>query len=435
MCGGTAWGSAVTAVLKDCRLRSMDTFGVLGALLSALLGSVPVWWWAHGAAASALLGLIYYYLLKPLDWTKDLCDVGFEPRASRRSRSAVLREAQRRRRIGNLPPVYPNGWFAVLESSRLPCAGVEHVAALGQNLAVFRGETGTVHVLDAYCPHMGANMAEGGLVHGDCLRCPFHEWSFNGHDGKCSNVPYAQKVPDFARVKRWESMETNGYVFVWHHAEGEPPSWWPQPVASVVDGSWSFVGRNEFLVSCHIQEIPENGADVAHLNAVHGPGMMGLSALSRHLWTAQWSPGAEPHNQHSAVLQLDHEMVVLGKARLFKMSVRANQIGPGYVELFMETTFGPIVMLQSVTPVEPLLQKVVHRMYCPRFLVPYAKFVFYGECVMFERDVLVWNHKKFEDKPLLVKEDRQISRYRRWYSQFYSENSPKHSFQRETMEW
>ena len=48
----------------------------------------------------------------------------------------------------------------------------------------------------------------------------------------------------------------------------------------------------------------------------------------------------------------------------------------------MDTTLGPIVILQSVTPVEPLLQKVVHRMYCPPLLTPYAKFVLFGECIM-----------------------------------------------------
>lgn len=55
--------------------------------------------------------------------------------------------------------------------------------------------------------------------------------------------------------------------------------------------------------------------------------------------------------------------------------------------------------------------------------------------LQFERDVAIWNHKQFEDKPLLVKEDKMIARYRRWYSQFYSENSPKHTFQKETLEW
>ncbi|XP_034234039.1 cholesterol 7-desaturase isoform X2 [Thrips palmi] len=408
------------------------------------LPAVPAAWWTPAAAVAAVVAFLYYVLRVPVNWTKELCDVGFDPPdrglglgfglgASRRSRSAVMRQAQGKRRIGNLPPVFPNGWFSVLESSRLGRGAVEHVAALGQNLAVFRGDAGHVHVLDAYCPHMGANMAVGGRVHGDCLECPFHEWSFDGRDGSCSSVPYAQKVPDFARVRHWESFETNGFIFVWHHAEGDAPSWWPQPVAAIEDGSWAFVGRNEFLVSCHIQEIPENGADVAHLNAVHGPGMVGRG-LSRHLWDAQWTPGADDR-PHTATLKLNHQLDLFGKFRMLKMDVCANQIGPGYVEMSMETQFGPIIIVQSVTPVEPLLQKVIHRMYCPPLLVPYAKIVLYGECVMFERDVLVWNHKQFQDKPLLVKEDRLISRYRRWFSQFYSENSPKHAFRKETMEW
>lgn len=40
--------------------------------------------------------------------------------------------------LKNLPPVYPNGWFSLLESRKLENGQVEHVAALGQNFAVFR---------------------------------------------------------------------------------------------------------------------------------------------------------------------------------------------------------------------------------------------------------------------------------------------------------
>ena len=37
--------------------------------------------------------------------------------------------------------------------------------SLGRAFVVFRGETdGKVGVLDAYCPHMGANLAVGGKV-------------------------------------------------------------------------------------------------------------------------------------------------------------------------------------------------------------------------------------------------------------------------------
>ena len=63
----------------------------------------------------------------------------------------------------------------------------------GLQLAVFRDEHGTSHAIDAYCPHMGANLAVGGRVIGDCIECPFHGWKFRGHDGKCVSIPYADK--------------------------------------------------------------------------------------------------------------------------------------------------------------------------------------------------------------------------------------------------
>lgn len=42
------------------------------------------------------------------------------------------------RKVGKLPPVYPNGWFALLESSEIKKGQVKHVSALGENFAVFR---------------------------------------------------------------------------------------------------------------------------------------------------------------------------------------------------------------------------------------------------------------------------------------------------------
>lgn len=63
----------------------------------------------------------------------------------------------------------------------------------GQELVVFRDTKGLAHVLDAYCPHMGANLGVGGRVVGDCIECPFHGWKFRGHDGKCMEIPYSDK--------------------------------------------------------------------------------------------------------------------------------------------------------------------------------------------------------------------------------------------------
>ncbi|KAJ4449081.1 hypothetical protein ANN_00476 [Periplaneta americana] len=408
--------------------------------------------WMQILLVVLVLGVLYYYLVLPMNYVKNLSEVGYGhlldggvglAQLKGKTKREMVREVRRMRKIGNLPPVYPNGWFMLLESDNLGPGEVKHVAALGENFAVFRTQEGVVHVLDAYCPHLGANMAVGGAVRGDCLECPFHGWRFKGEDGKCTTVPYSEKVPDFAKVKRWTSYEVNKFIFVWYHAEGEEPNWRPSPIPQIESGEWKYRGRNEFLINSHIEEIPENGGDVAHLNAIHAPNVMAGSDLrfierlvfsfARHVWSAQWQPCADAPYQ--ATMHLHHEVRLFNKVPVVNMDVRAEQIGPAYVELHLKSSFGTMTILQTVTPVEPLLQKLVHRIYCPPLLSLFATFTLYAESIMVERDIMVWNHKKYIDKPLLVKEDHSIRRHRRWYSQFYSENSPQFSFQKDNMDW
>ena len=75
----------------------------------------------------------------------------------------------------------PNAWFRVLDSSDVAPGEVKEAEVAGQQFAVFRGaDDHKVHVLDAYCPHLGAHFAHGGSVVGNTLKCPFHNWQFNG---------------------------------------------------------------------------------------------------------------------------------------------------------------------------------------------------------------------------------------------------------------
>ncbi|XP_071519486.1 cholesterol 7-desaturase nvd [Panulirus ornatus] len=398
------------------------------------------------------VAIIYVYRLafSPLDRVRDITEVGWgylggdgnTPLAER------IREVQRLRKTGNLPPVYPNGWFAVVESRQVAVAQVVPVQVFGETLAVFRGEDGEAHVTDAYCPHIGANLAVGGVVKGDCLECPFHGWLFRGSDGACVHIPYSSKVPKTAKVKRWESREVNGFIFVWHDAEDRPPMWEVPEVVEVTDGTWSYRGRTVHQVLAHIQEIPENGADLAHLGHLHVPSIFKGSDLrdifahnqvldlAKHSWHGEWQVRSAP-DSHTADLTVTHAFTVFGgKFKLFTMTVRAEQVGPGLVHLHFNTALGSGVLVQTVTPLEPLRQKVVHHFYSSRsFIAPYAKFVLFSEARHFERDVMVWNNKQFMSQPLLVSEDRLILRFRRWYNQFYSDNSPKFTFRKDNYEW
>lgn len=127
--------------------------------------------------------------------------------------------------------------------------------------------------------------------------------------------------------------------------------------------------------------------------------------------------------------------MLFGKLSILNLDVVATQVGPGYVELHLKSSFGSIWVVQTVTPLQPMLQKVVHMVYAPIMLAPYARLTVVGESIMFERDVRVWNYKKYLDNPLLVQEDRLIKGFRRWYKQFYTENSPTYQSCKETLKW
>lgn len=89
--------------------------------------------------------------------------------------------------IFNHPQRFIEGWYWLLRASELRRGQVKAVSLLGRDLAVYRTQEGTVIAVDAYCPHMGAHLAEGRVEnHG--IRCFFHNWKF-AYDGTCLEIP------------------------------------------------------------------------------------------------------------------------------------------------------------------------------------------------------------------------------------------------------
>lgn len=401
-----------------------------------------------GIAVLAVVGYqLWGLVFRPINRIRVLGDLGYLP-DGKFTQKEIANSVKRRRAVGDIPPVYPNGWFGIYESWKLKKGGTANVHVLGLQLAVFRDESGVSHAVDAYCPHMGANLAVGGRVVGDCLECPFHGWKFRGHDGKCTEIPYADKVPEFAKVKSYTTMEINGWVYLWFHAEGMEPNWTPPEMEEITSGLWQYKGRTEHFINAHIEEIPENGADVAHLKQVHQPFIaagIDLTAMwnkylsfGQHHWTANWSQMPAPDG-HIGSLKLTHDLTFFGiSLPMVYMNVHAMQVGPGIVYLKFDSFFGKGVFIQSLSPVEPMVQKLTHNIYIhwsvPNFI---AKFFMLGEAIQVERDVMIWNNKTYEARPVFAKsaEDSLISRHRRWYSQFYSEHSPRVKFQKDTLDW
>lgn len=324
------------------------------------------------------------------------------------------------------PPAFPNGWYFVCWSDELPRGSARAVSVAGAHVALFRGTSGAVGALHAFCPHMGANLAVGGVVGADALTCPFHGWSFDA-TGRCVDVrsaPSGAPPPRGCDTTAHEVRERNRQVYVWADAEGRPPSY---ELPEVVRAGAVCHGRATHTVAAHIAEMPENGADIAHLGALHGPLSVPpgswAPAWARHRWTAAWAPCAEA--PHTAVVRVEQWLEVAG-ARLPGTTVRAvaTQVGPGFVAQELATPLGTFQVLETVTPVEALLQRATHTIFSPWYIPrALALSAFAGYIIQYERDVVVWNNKAYVPRPRLVAGDGPIMAFRRWFGQFYSEHS------------
>ncbi|XP_055679272.1 cholesterol 7-desaturase nvd [Lutzomyia longipalpis] len=416
------------------------------------LGDRLVIKYAYTLLALLAAYIFWWYFRRPINWTRNLTDIGYkhllENKTSGHAKRDIINSHRRMRKMGiKLPPPFPNGWFCVAESTDVPPGKSISVSCLGNTFAVFRSKkTEQVFILDAYCPHLGANLGVGGMIIDDCIECPFHHWKFRGTDGQCVDIPYSCKttIPKTAKVKSWTSFEMNGFIYIWHHSDNLTP--WELPRVQEIDSKkWIYYGRNEFYINCHIQDIPENGADVSHLKAIHEAGMFAgsdlrsvrlskWSSLGLHAWDAKWQPVTEEGLGHMAVMSLKHSFKLFNKLDIVNVDITAKQIGPGYVQLYLVSSLGVMMALQCVTPVSPFVQKVIHRFYGPDNLL-FAKFVVWGETIMFERDIMVWNNKQYIDNPCLVKEDKQIKSFRNWYRQFYSDTSLEYNNFQTGLDW
>ncbi|CAN7940496.1 unnamed protein product, partial [Ixodes hexagonus] len=333
----------------------------------------------------------------------------------------------------DLPPVFPNGWIPVLESDALGIEAVKRLDVLGLELVAFRTKDGVAHVTDAHCPHLGAHLGVLGRVIGNCIECPFHGWRFDG-DGVCVHVPYDAKVPEFARLKKWETDEVMGIVFVWYHAEGEKPSWRIEDVPEICNGGWRLFKRYEEAVTGHIRDLAENGSDLVHFRYFHGPNFFvtaeefsengGTTCWGRfltHIWRAKWHT-----EDHKCFVDIDADMEVFGKRPKFLYNRSYLRLqGPALLVVRTECEFGRQITVTSITPEGPLQVRLVHRMYCDsRTLLIFRLLSSRAYKLSFQRDMLVWNNKTIWKNPPLQKEDRTIADFRRWYQQFYSKNSP-----------
>jgi phenylpropionate dioxygenase-like ring-hydroxylating dioxygenase large terminal subunit len=306
-----------------------------------------------------------------------------------------------------IPPQIPNGWFAVAFSKDLIAGEVKRIRYFGEELVLFRTRSGQAHVLDAYCAHLGAHLGEGGKVMGECVRCPFHFWHYDG-TGECVKIPYAQKIPPKARVRAWQVVERDRMIFVWHHAEGGSPYWDVPEMPELENPEWTEPRYWQFDVNVHMQDMAENNCDPVHFMYVHGMEDIPESQVS--------------YAENGRLMHMESQSERVTPLGTFQVNLHRDTWGLGLAAVRMVgIADAGLLMFSSTSPVDRTHTTSRWIFTVSKNLADLAgeEFIENMSTGVLD-DMRIWENKIYRANPVLCDGDKFLGHFRHWAKQFYS---------------
>lgn len=310
----------------------------------------------------------------------------------------------------------PTGWFQVGWSGEMAAGEVRPMHYFGRDLVMYRGDSGDVHVLDAYCPHLGAHLGYGGRCVGDDIVCPFHGWRWDG-EGNNVEIPYSARTQR-NRIGVWEVRERNGMVYVGHDSNGGPPTWEPPSIAEADsdDYLWSYPECTKVWRDLPFpgQFLIENTVDVAHFQYIH--------RSSEPARVAQYASDGPFFR-----VQLDNTFPGPKGPQVGNIDILIWGVGG----VNTRQTFGRhcVMFAVGITPVDETTSDLfgsvmVRKIDGAATVNPTVKAVIDVQLASPEEDFPIWSHMRYVEHPPLVGEEaKPYLALREWTRQFY----PGHS--------
>lgn len=325
----------------------------------------------------------------------------------------------------------PTGWFQVAWSAEIAPGEVKPLRYFDQDLVMYRGQTGTVHIFDAYCEHLGANLAYGGTVSGDNIVCPFHGWEWNS-EGRNVCIPYQDRPNKARRIRTWPVAELNESIYIWHDVLGRDPLYEvPDVFALFPDGATAADYYPSYPEAClvrealplHPQYVIENGVDYAHFKFVHRAAEIPRFTRQDFDDWQFYADFAMTFRPRGLVDENGDQVVVEG-------GVSAVNVG---ISLGFSLAWGVdrIRGQVSVTPVDEATSDIRSMVWLER--LPGDD----GERVpeslnkririannQFLADVNIWEHQRYTEPPgLVTAEAKGFRTVRRWATRFYPDGA------------
>jgi 5,5'-dehydrodivanillate O-demethylase len=203
-------------------------------------------------------------------------------------------ENERLTRVGKGTPMgelLRRYWHAIATTVDLDDDPVRRVRLLGEDLTLFRSESGELGLIGDRCPHRGVDL-QFGIPDAKGLRCPYHGWLFD-KKGHCLEIPFDDRIRANAvghermNIAGYPVQELGGLIYAYLG---------PQPVPLLP--RWDLLVQDKFdrgvevhVLPCNWLQCMDNSADPVHFEYTH-------AALGNYALKKQGKPPAMKIAKH-----------------------------------------------------------------------------------------------------------------------------------------
>src|SRR5215475_13813300 len=122
-------------------------------------------------------------------------------------------------------------WMPSGGASELDKNPIKPIRLMGEDLVLYKDQSGRFGLLDRHCPHRRADLTYG-FVEERGLRCNYHGWLWD-NDGRCLHQPYEEtrhpesRFKDTVRIKSYPVQEKAGLLWAYLGPDPAPlvPDW------------------------------------------------------------------------------------------------------------------------------------------------------------------------------------------------------------------
>ncbi len=112
-------------------------------------------------------------------------------------------------------------WHPVAVASSIGPASAIPIRVLGEDLTLYRGESGLPYIVAQRCAHR-RTLLQSGWVEGERIRCTYHGWLYDG-TGQCVEMPAEDpSFPPKVRITAYPARDYGGLIFAYLRGGSRP---------------------------------------------------------------------------------------------------------------------------------------------------------------------------------------------------------------------